>query len=95
MVLAICIRESRPSCMRAPPDAVKLTNGTLCSIARVHAAHEALAHHRAHRAAHEVELEARGDHRHAHQAPPMTTSASVSPVFSAAPSDDRGTSCCP
>ena len=44
--------------MRAPPVAVKQMNGSFCSIAVVHAAHEALADHRAHRAAHEVELEA-------------------------------------
>ena len=31
VVLAICISESRPSCMRAPPLAVKQTNGSFCS----------------------------------------------------------------
>ena len=43
--------------MRAPPVAVKQTNGSFCSMADAHAAHEALADDRAHRAAHEVELE--------------------------------------
>ena len=61
VVLAICISDSSPSCMRAPPVAVMQMNGTFCSIAVCDAAHEALAHDRAHRAAHELELEA-GDH---------------------------------
>ena len=30
-VFAICISESRPSCMRAPPLAVMHTNGSFCS----------------------------------------------------------------
>jgi hypothetical protein len=38
--------------------------GIFCSTARLHAAHEALAKHRAHRAAHEIELEGSGDDRH-------------------------------
>jgi hypothetical protein len=46
--------------MRAPPEAVTQMNGSFCSNA--HAAHEALADHRAHRAAHEVELERRAHH---------------------------------
>jgi hypothetical protein len=62
VVLAICISENRPSCMRAPPVAVMQTKGRRCSTA-AHAAHEALADHRAHRAAHELELEGGDDHR--------------------------------
>jgi hypothetical protein len=31
VVLAICISDSRPSCMRAPPVAVMQMNGTFCS----------------------------------------------------------------
>ena len=50
--------------MRAPPEAVKQTNGSFCSSATLHAAHEALADHRAHRAAHELELEGGRDDRH-------------------------------
>ena len=33
VVLAICMSDSSPSCMRAPPDAVTHTNGSFCSIA--------------------------------------------------------------
>jgi hypothetical protein len=68
--------------MRAPPVAVKQMKGTFCSTASSHAAHEALADHGAHGAAHEFEFET-GDHHRltAVTAPPMTTSASVSPVF--------------
>jgi hypothetical protein len=33
VVLAICISENSPSCMRAPPEAVTQMKGTRCSIA--------------------------------------------------------------
>ena len=33
VVLAICINENSPSCMRAPPEAVTQTKGICCSTA--------------------------------------------------------------
>ena len=45
--------------MRAPPDAETQTNGTSILEGDAHAAHEALADDRAHRPAHELELERR------------------------------------
>ena len=62
VVLAICIRDISPSCMRAPPLAVKQMKGIFCSMADADPAHEALAHHRSHGAAHEAEFE--GGHHH-------------------------------
>ena len=56
----------------------------------VHAAHEALADHRAHRAAHEVELEAAATSGTLFTAPCITTSASVSPVSFSASSSRSG-----
>jgi hypothetical protein len=51
--------------MRAPPDGRNADERDVVLIGDAHAAHEALADHRAHRAAHEFELEAREHERHA------------------------------
>ncbi len=50
--------------MRAPPEAVTQMKGRLLFDRRLDAAHEALADHRAHRAAEKLELETGHDHRH-------------------------------
>ena len=63
--LAICIRLSVPSIMRAPPEQETITSGSLRSMARSIGARHFLADHRAHRAADEAEL-----HRAAHHGAP-------------------------
>jgi hypothetical protein len=45
VVLAICISENRPSCMRAPPEAVTQMKRQAVLDRRLHPAHEALAKH--------------------------------------------------
>ena len=49
-ILAICISESVPSIMRAPPEQDTTTRGSFSSSARSIAARDLLAHHHAHRA---------------------------------------------
>ena len=52
-VLAICISERMPSCMRAPPEAETMMTGTRLCDGQLDGARELLAHHRAHAAAQE------------------------------------------
>ena len=61
-VLAICISDSTPSCMRAPPDAQNMTAGRLMRERALELAGDLLTHHGAHRAAHELEREEPGLH---------------------------------
>jgi hypothetical protein len=70
--------------MRAPPGGGKAEEGHLLFDRGFDAAHKALAHHAAHAAAHEVKFKAGRHQADAVTAPPMTMSASVSPVFSRA-----------
>ena len=58
-IFAICISERIPSCMRAPPEAETTISGSSCSSGALGRAGDLLAHHRAHRAAHEAVLHAR------------------------------------
>ena len=83
-VFAICISDSTPSCIRAPPDAQNMIAGRLCATARSNC-----------RAifsptTEPIEPPMNSNSKHAVTtgtlctAPPMTISASVSPVFSSA-----------
>ena len=84
LVLAICRRLSKPSCMRAPPVAVKLMKGTFCSMA--------VCTPRTKRSptTEPIEPPMKSNSKHAATqgtlitAPPITTRASVSPVDSSA-----------
>ena len=84
MVFAICISDSRLSCIRAPPEAVKQMNGTFCS--------SAFCAPRAKRSptTEPIEPPMNENSKHATTtgsvwiAPPMTTIASVSSVSSIA-----------
>ena len=81
LVLAICISDSKPSCMRAPPVAVKQMNGTFCSMA--------VCTPRTKRSptTEPIEPPMKSNSKQAATtlmlctAPPITTSASVSPVL--------------
>ena len=55
-VLAICMRESTPSCIRAPPEAETRTSGDLLLVRAPRQARDLLADDRAHRSAHEGEV---------------------------------------
>ena len=84
VVFAICISDSKPSCMRAPPVAVMQMNGTFCS--------SAICAPRTKRSptTEPMEPPMNSNSKHATttgrlmMAPPMTTIASVSPVASMA-----------
>ena len=55
-VRGICIRLIAPSCIRAPPDAVKTISGASCSTASLARRKDTFADRRAHRTADELEL---------------------------------------
>ena len=80
VVLAICISDSRPSCMRAPPEAVTQMNGTFCSMAACAPRTKRSPTTEPMEPAMNSNSKQATTTGRVCMAPPMTTSASVSPV---------------
>ena len=80
-VFAICMSESIPSYMRAPPEAETMITGSPRRRRALHRARELFPHHRAHGRRDEVEIH----HRQRHAVPPElpwpVITASFSPVL--------------